>query len=145
MPMHVITRKRIREAQEDHPDCAEALAARYELMRTGRYTTFAELKETFGSVDKIGKLHVFNIGGNKLRLIAAIHLNTGKVFIRYVLTHKEYDKESWKKRRDWLTPRSWCRERDSNSHTVSCTRFLVVFRQQLTTRCNTLQQADLGT
>lgn len=97
MPMHVITRKRIREAQEDHPDCAEALSAWYELMRTGRYTTFAELKETFGSVDKIGKLYVFNIGGNKLRLIAAIHLNTGKVFIRYVVTHKDYDKESWKK------------------------------------------------
>jgi len=97
MTMHVVTRKRISEAQEDYPDCAEALGAWYELMRRGRYTTFAELKATFGSIDKVGKRCVFNIGGNKLRLIAAIHLNTGKVFIRYVLTHKDYDKENWKK------------------------------------------------
>jgi len=41
-------------------------------------------------------LTVFNIGGNKARLIAAIHYNRGKVYIRAVLTHAEYDKNKWK-------------------------------------------------
>lgn len=94
--MHVITRKRIREAQKAYPDCATALGVGYDLMRKGRYTTFADLRQTFGPVDKVEHLYVFNIGGNKLRLIAAIHLNRGKVFIRHVLTHEEYDKKTWK-------------------------------------------------
>ncbi|MEE9159581.1 MAG: type II toxin-antitoxin system HigB family toxin [Gammaproteobacteria bacterium] len=44
----------------------------------------------------MGHLYVFNIGSNKLRLTVAIHLNRGKVFIRYVLTHEEYEKSPWK-------------------------------------------------
>jgi mRNA interferase HigB len=47
-------------------------------------------------VDKVGDKYVFDVGGNKLRLIAAIHFNAGKVFIRAVLTHKDYDKGAWK-------------------------------------------------
>jgi mRNA interferase HigB len=45
----------------------------------------------------VGKLTVFNIGGNKVRLIAALHYNRGKVYIRAVLTHAEYDTGAWKK------------------------------------------------
>jgi mRNA interferase HigB len=39
---------------------------------------------------------VFNVGGNKLRIICAVHFNTGKVFIRTVLNHTEYDRDAWK-------------------------------------------------
>ena len=47
--------------------------------------------------DKAGHdLYVFNIGGNKYRPIAAIHWNTGKVFVRHVLTHREYNSGNWK-------------------------------------------------
>ena len=45
----------------------------------------------FPHADQIGKLTVFNIGGNKVRLIAAIHYNRQKVYIRAVLTHGEYN------------------------------------------------------
>lgn len=51
---------------------------------------------TFPGVDRVGKFTVFNIGGNKVRLIAAIHYNTGKIYIRHVLTHNEYDLGKWK-------------------------------------------------
>ena len=40
---------------------------------------------------------VFNIGGNKYRLVASVHFNRGKVYIRHVLTHAEYDRGGWKK------------------------------------------------
>jgi mRNA interferase HigB len=40
---------------------------------------------------------VFNIGGNKVRLIAAVHYNRNKIYIRHVLTHQEYDARKWKK------------------------------------------------
>ncbi len=42
-------------------------------MKRGSYRTFAELKSVFGNVDKVGNVFVFNIGGNEVRLIAAIH------------------------------------------------------------------------
>ena len=67
-------------------------------MKRGRYASFAELKASFGSVDKVGPVFVFDIGGNKLRIVAAVHFNTGKVFIRHVLTHSEYDRGNWKPR-----------------------------------------------
>jgi mRNA interferase HigB len=54
------------------------------------------LREILPSADKVGNLTVFNIGGNKIRLIAAIHYNTQCLYIRHVLTHKEYGKEKWK-------------------------------------------------
>lgn len=66
-------------------------------MRAGYFRDFAELRLSFGSVDKVGKLFVFDIGGNKLRLIAAIHFNSGKVFIRHILSHADYDRNHWKR------------------------------------------------
>jgi mRNA interferase HigB len=94
--MHVITHARIVVAQQRIPECSGALDVWYRLMKRGTFRTFSELKSVFSSVDKVGNLFVFNIGGNKARLIAAIHFNREKVFVRYVLTHAEYDRGDWK-------------------------------------------------
>ena len=61
-----------------------------------RFTSFNELHTLFARADLVGRLVVFNIGGNKYRLIAAIHFNRQKVYIRHILTHAEYDRGSWK-------------------------------------------------
>jgi mRNA interferase HigB len=94
--MHIITRKRIIEAEEEHPDCETALRGWYLVMKGANFSNFADLKNAFNSVDKVGNLYVFNVGGNKLRLITAIHFKTAKVYIRAILTHSEYDKDNWK-------------------------------------------------
>ena len=60
---------------------------------------FAELRNTFRSVDKVGGVFVFNVAGNHLRIIAAIHFNRQKEYIRGILTHMEYDLEKWKEPR----------------------------------------------
>lgn len=65
-------------------------------MKAGTFRTFTELRATFPSADQVGKLTVFNTGGNKVRLIAAIHYNRQKVYIRAVLTHAEYNEGTWK-------------------------------------------------
>lgn len=57
----------------------------------------ASLRQTFPSADVVGQYTVFNIGGNKYRLIASIHFDRGKVYVRHVLTHQEYDLGKWKK------------------------------------------------
>ncbi|MEI8208494.1 MAG: type II toxin-antitoxin system HigB family toxin [Methylococcales bacterium] len=95
--MHIITQKRINDAKAVYPETATALDHWYKTMKLGKYRDFSELRLSFASVDKVGKLFVFDIGGNKLRLIAAIHFNTGKVFIRHIFSHAEYDQNLWKK------------------------------------------------
>jgi mRNA interferase HigB len=94
--MHVITRKRLNEFAKLRPDVKNALAQWYKLIKQNEFESFVELRASFPSADQVGKLTVFNIGGNKVRLIAAIHYNRKKVYIRAVLTHAEYDEERWK-------------------------------------------------
>jgi mRNA interferase HigB len=95
--VHIITRKRLNDFAEKHPDTLSALAHWYRLMKRGHFRSYVHLRETFPSADLVGKLTVFNIGGNKVRLIAALHYNRGKVYIRGVLTHDQYDTGAWKK------------------------------------------------
>ena len=96
--MHIITRKRLLEFGKKHPDCNTALESWYRIVQQTKFNSFGELKQTFPSADQVGKLTVFNIGGNKARLIAAIHYNRSRVYIRHVLTHKEYDRGLWKEK-----------------------------------------------
>ncbi len=94
--MHVITRKRLNEHAIKYPETNNALAGWYRHMKQSNFASIEEIREIFPSADKVGKLTVFNIGGNKVRLIAAIHYNRKKVYIRAVLTHSEYDAGRWK-------------------------------------------------
>jgi mRNA interferase HigB len=82
---------------EKHPDSKNSLARWFKAVKRSDFGNFNELHATFPSTNKVGDLVVFNIGGNKYRLIASIHFNRGKVYIRYVLTHNEYDKGACKK------------------------------------------------
>ena len=95
--MHVITRKRLNEFAGNHPNARSPLARWYAIMRKSRFANFAHLRETFPHADQVGKFTVFDIGGNRVRLIAAVHYNRNKIYIRHVLTHQEYDTGNWKK------------------------------------------------
>ena len=94
--MHVIPRKRLNEFAHKYTDTKSSLARWYAIMRKGRFLNFPQLRETFPHADQVGKFTVFNIAGNKVRLIAAIHYNRNKIYIRHVLTHQEYDAGKWK-------------------------------------------------
>ena len=94
--MHIITRKRLLEFGDRHPGSRSALDHWYRIMKHTDFSSFAELRRTFPSADKVGKLTVFNIGGNRFRLIAAIHYDAKRVYIWRILTHSEYDKGKWR-------------------------------------------------
>jgi mRNA interferase HigB len=94
--MHVVTQKRIWEAKEKWPQSATALDAWFRIMKASEPQSFAEMKEIFPATDKVGSHHVFDIGGNKIRLIATVHYRAKRVFIRHILDHPEYDKGKWK-------------------------------------------------
>lgn len=94
--MHVITRKRLNDFTALYPEVKTALQHWYGLVKSNNFNSFNELRILFPQADQVGKLTVFNIAGNKVRLIAAIHYNSHKVYIRSILTHNEYDKNKWK-------------------------------------------------
>lgn len=94
--MHIITRKRLNEFAEKHPTAASGLGHWYRMLKGNNPSNFAELRRIFPHADQVDGLTIFNIGGNKARLVTAIHYNRRRVYIRAVLTHSEYDTDKWK-------------------------------------------------
>jgi mRNA interferase HigB len=94
--MRVITKQRINEFSEKYPNSFNSLISWFRIVSRSNFNSFADLRQTFPSANIVGKLTVFNIGGNKFRLIAAIHYNTQILYIRHILTHVEYNKNKWK-------------------------------------------------
>ena len=85
------------EFARKHPDARVPLSHWYSIVRKTDYASFAELRITFPAADQVEKFTVFNVAGNKFRLIVAIHYNRKKVYIRHVLTHTEYSRGHWRK------------------------------------------------
>jgi mRNA interferase HigB len=94
--MKLISNKALREFAAVHADSEQPLQDFRRLIEQGAFANFAQLKATFASVDKVGERYVFNIGGNKYRLVAAIAFKPGLVWVKAVLTHGQYDKGAWK-------------------------------------------------
>jgi len=94
--VHVISRKRLKETARRHPDAETALDAWFRIAKTATWRNLAEVRSTFPNADSVDKWTVFNIKGNKYRLIAEINYRFQRLYIRHVLTHADYDKEAWK-------------------------------------------------
>jgi mRNA interferase HigB len=94
--LHVISRKKLREFVQRHADAESALDAWFTVTRKAQWHDLTDVRQSFNSADLVDKWIVFNIRGNHYRLIAVINYQRGKVFIRHVLTHAEYDRGNWK-------------------------------------------------
>lgn len=94
--MHVISRKKLKEAVQRHSELEPALDAWFRITKKADWQTLADVRKTFASADAVEKWTVFNIKGNKYRLITEINYRFRRVYIRHVLTHAQYDQEKWK-------------------------------------------------
>lgn len=92
--MRIIALKRLREHWEfpGRADSEQPLKAWYAVVREASWRHFAELKAQFGSASAVGERVVFNIAGNKYRLVAWINYDFYTVYVRFVGTHAEYDR-----------------------------------------------------
>lgn len=91
--MHVFTKKRLQECWKKHRDVEQALKAWYFEIKHARWKSPADVKKRFPSADfLVNNRVVFNIKGNHYRIVAVIHYDRGRVYIRFVDTHAEYDK-----------------------------------------------------
>jgi mRNA interferase HigB len=92
--MRVISNRALTDFAVRHPEAGEPLQVWRKIIESRPFVNFADLKAAFNATDRVGGYYVFDIGGNKYRLIAAIHFNRQMLYIRDVLTHKEYN--AWK-------------------------------------------------
>ncbi len=91
--MRIIKRGTLRRFWENHTDARGALETWYHVAKKGKWSSFNEIRQTFGSADVVpGNRVVFNIKGNSYRLVVKIHYNTQTIYIRFIGTHAEYDK-----------------------------------------------------
>ncbi len=92
----VISRRRLREFWERHPQAEVPLRAWFQVASRAEWQHVVDVRRDFPHADAVGRWTVFNIGGNDFRLVAEIVYATHKVFIRFVGTHQEYDRGRWK-------------------------------------------------
>lgn len=94
--MNIIAKKRFVEFWEKNPQAETGLSAFYRIAKKASWKDFSEVRQTFTSADIYRDCVIFDIGGNKFRLVVKIRYRTGKIYIRHIMTHAEYDKGRWK-------------------------------------------------
>jgi mRNA interferase HigB len=94
--VRVISRPVILRFSQKHPDALVPLMNWYRITCKASWNSLVDVRSDFGHADPVGRRTVFNIHGNKYRLIARVNYETKRVFILHILTHAEYSKGDWK-------------------------------------------------
>jgi mRNA interferase HigB len=76
---------------------ADAAMAWFRAARRANGSSFAEIRESFPTADRVGNVAIFNIRHNDYRLIATADFRRRILYVKALLTHKEYDRGEWKK------------------------------------------------
>lgn len=93
--MRIISEKALREFWQQHGDSKNALREWIKVVRSADWQNFSDVRKTFNHADAYGACVIFDVGGNKYRIIGKIAYRFGIVYIRFVLTHGQYDENKW--------------------------------------------------
>jgi mRNA interferase HigB len=94
--MHLIAISRLREAAAKFPDVATQIEDWNEIVETATWQNLTEVQQTYAFAEAVGNFTVFNIKGNRYRLIVSINYSKQIIYFKYFLAHAEYDKDNWK-------------------------------------------------
>lgn len=95
--MRIVTFAAIKDYEKQHPESSVALRDWYTKTIEANWNNLTDIKNTFNNVDYVSNnRYVFNIKGNDFRLVAIIIFASKKVYIRFIGTHKAYDKIDYK-------------------------------------------------
>lgn len=94
--VRLISYRALREFADIHPQALGPLQGWRKVIEASRFENWSALKKVFNTVDKVGDLAVFNVGGNKYRLVAYLNFERQIIYVKAVMTHAEYDKGDWK-------------------------------------------------
>ena len=95
--MNVISKGSLLKLAKKHPGAIEELTEWYKMARKAEWTRFEDVRNDYHSADQVGQVLVFSVAWNNFRLITTIDYPTKRIFVKALLTHKEYDREEWKK------------------------------------------------
>jgi mRNA interferase HigB len=95
--MRVISKRALREFWRQHPDSEGPLRDWFKITSKAQWNNLAEARRDYPHADLVGSCTVFNIAGNKYRLITAIIYSIKRVYVRNLLTHAGYSRGIWKK------------------------------------------------
>lgn len=93
----MINRKAVQQMMRDHPETAVALEAWWKVVRSARWQHLEECRKSFTATDQVGRCLIFDILGNNYRLIAVISWRNQRIYLKALLTHREYERETWHK------------------------------------------------
>ncbi len=94
--MHLITISNLRQDAAPYPDVQKQLKEWYDIVKTAEWQSLIDVQAVYRDAEAVSNFTVFNIKGNKYRLIVSIDYEEQVIYYKYFLTHAEYDKEQWK-------------------------------------------------
>lgn len=95
--MRIVSRKAIKDATARHSEWGASLNAWYKVAKAADWNNFAEVRDSWKRSDVVGRFVVFDISHNRCRLIATIKYKWKMIYVRYILSHAEYDEKEWQK------------------------------------------------
>ena len=95
--MNVINRKAVRRMMKDHPETAGALDAWWRSMKAARWRHLQQCRATFSTADQVGRCLIFDVRGNHYRLITVVSWRNQRIYVKALVTHREYERNTWHK------------------------------------------------
>ena len=95
--MNVISKRGLLKFTAKCPDAETEALDWYRFASAADWRCLADVRRSFPSADLIGEVLVFNLGHNRYRLIATVFFGARELYVKALLTHKQYDQEEWKK------------------------------------------------
>jgi mRNA interferase HigB len=94
--MHLISIRNLRLDSSRYSDTQTVIEEWYKVVKSAAWQNLEEVKQIYRDTEAVGNFTVFNIKGNRYRLIVDINYVNQTIYYKYFLTHAEYDKDSWK-------------------------------------------------
>jgi mRNA interferase HigB len=95
--VNVIIKAGLMEEAARHPETTQVLTDFHRRARKATWHGLHEVRQDFPSADQVGSVVIFNILGGNYRLITAVNYSRQTMFVKALLTHREYDRKEWMK------------------------------------------------
>jgi mRNA interferase HigB len=95
--VNVISKAHLKQLIAAHPQAEDELLAWNKVARASDWNSLADVRLSFPSADRAGAVVIFNILHNQLRLITVAAWRSKRIYVKALLTHKQYDRKDWMK------------------------------------------------
>jgi len=95
--VNVIGKPELLDLAANHPQSERELLGWFKAARSADWSSLLDVRQSYASADLVGQVLIFNILHNQLRLITVVSWRSKRIYIKALLTHKQYDRKEWMK------------------------------------------------